>query len=463
MQHDGWVFIRIQKGMPGLKQAARLANERLVHHLAPHGYAPVPHTPSLWCHFTYDTAFALVVDDFGIRASSQLAVDHLMPALRDKYIITVGTSGSRYVGFNLDWNYSLRHVTLSMPDYVIHALHRLQLDLPHRSCQSPHRYNKPTYGAKVQLAPTPDDTPLPLPAATKKLIQQIIGIFLYYALALDLTMLVALGTLASQQANPTTSTWNDIVWFFNYAATYPNASIRYTHSDMILFVSSDGSYLSEPSSHSRFGGILYLGNKSTPPNLPPQATIFFKAPVHVVAKILKMITSSAMETEVAATFYNTKDALPFHLILAELGHPQPPSPIEVDNESTIGFLKSSMKQKHSKTIDMRFYWVKDSIAQQQFLVYWRPGSDNLADYVSKHNSPWHHKRMRTKCFANALCSNTLHSLTEHYLLQAFSSLQWGCDKTRMGPRTLCSRPRHHIPEINRNCRDMCFSYTAVFT
>ena len=83
----------------------------------------------------------------------------------------------------------------------------------------------------------------------------------------------------------------------------------------------------------------------------------------MVAKILKMITSSAMETEVAATFYNAKEALPFRATLEEMGHPQPPTPMEVDNETAIGFLKSKMKQKRSKAIDMRFYWVRDRLNQ----------------------------------------------------------------------------------------------------
>ena len=35
LEKDGWVYMKIVKGMPGFKQAARFANERLVHHLAP--------------------------------------------------------------------------------------------------------------------------------------------------------------------------------------------------------------------------------------------------------------------------------------------------------------------------------------------------------------------------------------------------------------------------------------------
>ena len=53
-----------------------------------------------------------------------------------------------------------------------------------------------------------------------------------------------------------------------------------------------------------------------------------------------------------------------------------------------------MKQKRSKAIDMRFYWVRDRFNQNQFMIYWRPGANNVGDYVSKHHSPAHHQSMR---------------------------------------------------------------------
>ena len=118
--------------MPGLKQAARLAHERLVHHLAPYVYAPVQHTPSLWKHESKGILFALVVDDFGIKSTSDSATRHLLQALRDKYQITVDPSSTKFLGFILDWDYSARKVYLSMPNYVQHALHRLQHSLPTR-------------------------------------------------------------------------------------------------------------------------------------------------------------------------------------------------------------------------------------------------------------------------------------------------------------------------------------------
>jgi hypothetical protein len=45
-------------------------------------------------------------------------------------------------------------------------------------------------------------------------------------------------------------------------------------------------------------------------------------------------------------------------------------------------------------MDLRFYWIKDRVKQGQFHVYWGPGFQNLADYLTKHHSPAHHKRMR---------------------------------------------------------------------
>ena len=113
-----------------------------------------------------------------------------------------------------------------MPNYVQHALHRLHNYLPTRLQHAPHRHNKPVYGQKIQFAESQDDSrEVFLSASAKTLIQQIIGIFLYYGIPLDLTMLVALGTLATQQSKPTESLWNYITWFLNYAASHPHAKI----------------------------------------------------------------------------------------------------------------------------------------------------------------------------------------------------------------------------------------------
>jgi hypothetical protein len=43
---------------------------------------------------------------------------------------------------------------------------------------------------------------------------------------------------------------------------------------------------------------------------------------------------------------------------------------------------------------MRFYWIRDRIQQLQFLVHWKPGLSNQADYCTKHHSSAHHQTLR---------------------------------------------------------------------
>jgi hypothetical protein len=146
------------------------------------------------------------------------------------------------------------------------------------------------HGAKLQFA-TPSDTTTPLTDAEKLTLQQVIGCLLYYARAVDPTMLVALSTLASAQATDTASTADAMHQLLDYCATHPDAEVRFHSSDMVLQVSSDESYLSEPEARSCTGRHFYLGN-----NGDRQQQI--NGPILCLSRIIKHIMSSAAEAEV---------------------------------------------------------------------------------------------------------------------------------------------------------------------
>eukprot|EP00956_Cyclotella_meneghiniana_P010944 scaffold15305_cov21-Cyclotella_meneghiniana.AAC.1 len=50
--HKGYVYCEIRRGMYGLPQSGKIANDLLKKRLAPHGYYEVQHTPGLWKHET---------------------------------------------------------------------------------------------------------------------------------------------------------------------------------------------------------------------------------------------------------------------------------------------------------------------------------------------------------------------------------------------------------------------------
>jgi hypothetical protein len=44
-------------------------------------------------------------------------------------------------------------------------------------------------------------------------------------------------------------------------------------------------------------------------------------------------------------------------------------------------------------MDMRLYWVKDRVEQDQFNFGWAPGDISMGDYFTNHHYPAHHERM----------------------------------------------------------------------
>ena len=74
---DGWVYMKIAKGIYGLSQAGKLANDLLKKRLVTVGYYPCQYTTSLWRHKWRPVSFTLVVDDFGVKFVGEHHVNHL--------------------------------------------------------------------------------------------------------------------------------------------------------------------------------------------------------------------------------------------------------------------------------------------------------------------------------------------------------------------------------------------------
>jgi hypothetical protein len=105
--------------------------------------------------------------------------------------------------------------------------------------------------------------PTPIPAISDKYVntlQQLTGTLLYYARAVDPTLIMPINVLASEQSNATEVTADKVIKLLNYCNTHPETKFRYHASDMILHIHSDASYLSENEAKSRAGGFFYMGN-----------------------------------------------------------------------------------------------------------------------------------------------------------------------------------------------------------
>jgi hypothetical protein len=110
-------------------------------------------------------------------------------------------------------------------------------------------------------------------------------------------MLVALGTLASQQADCTQATTKAIIQLLNYAAAHPNATIQYVTSDMYLHIYSDASYLYEAKARSRVGGTFFLSDRPKDASATPSPTTtppHHNVAVHTIISIMRNVMASAI-------------------------------------------------------------------------------------------------------------------------------------------------------------------------
>jgi len=425
---NDYILVEISKGIYGLPEAGKLAQERLYKHLAEHGYVPAENTTGLLSHKTRDTYFTLVVDDFGVYYTDAKDVEYLIETLQKLYEITIDWTGTKYLGLTINHDIASSVLCISMPDYIAKALIRFDLDQIQRAVHSPMKYTRVRYSSAPQV--TVEDKSGEISAERKKRIEQIVGVILYYSRMVDPTMLTSVNKIASRQAKPTREVEEDAIRLLQYANTYPVAITVFRASDMKLRIVSDASYNSESIARSRAGGYHDLVKNAEDPYLEaPNGAIL------CVSSLIDCVVASAAEAEYAALFMNAQQGAIIRATLEDMGCKQEVTPIYTDNKCAEGIANETITLQKSKSMDMRFHWVRDRVRQQQFQVIWREGLDNIADYFTK-THPTAHYKMKRDLYVLTPTKEEFNS-SKGVLMAAYSAIARYMDR-------LANR-RHNVP------------------
>jgi hypothetical protein len=192
----------------------------------------------------------LVVANFGVKYVNQVNITHLIQSIKQHYEVTKDWAGNLYCGIKLNWNYDTCTLDISMPGYIKKLLLKYKNCMPNQPQHWSYSPLPKQCGAKAQTL-IPVDISLSLSPVEIKEIQQVVGSILYYAHAVDKTVLMALSSIAIKQTKGMANTMQKAKKLLDYLATNPNATIWYQASDMTMNVHSDASYLSEPDVQSR--------------------------------------------------------------------------------------------------------------------------------------------------------------------------------------------------------------------
>jgi hypothetical protein len=387
---NGCVHLEMRRAVWGLPQAGILANKRLRRKLAPFGYYKCVNTPGLLYHVSRPISFTLVVDDFGVKFVGKEHAEHLIASIKSTYQrLTEDWLGSLYCGITLDWDYVGRTVDISMLGYIKKKMQEYMHSIPRRIQKCPYSPEPKRFGAGEQAPLVPDDTAM-LDAKGIKRVQQIVGSILYYAHAIDMTVLMALSSIAVEQMKATEKTMGCCVQLLDYLVSNLEAKVRFHVSDMIMNIHSEASYLSKTKACSRACGHFFMG--WMPKNGEP---IRLNGALYVNTTILQFVVASAAEAELGALFHNCQDGVIFWQTLTDLGHLQPKTPVHCNNATAVGITNNNVKRQQSRAMEMRFFWIGDKVAQDMYQIAWHPGQENLADYQNKHHIRSHHVAVRS--------------------------------------------------------------------
>lgn len=188
-------------------------------------------------------------------------------------------------------------------------------------------------------------------------------------------MLTTVCELATHLKSPTQAVLKKIDRLLAYAASHPCNAIVYKGCDMILYGAADASYCSRSQSRSVAGGLFYFGNRDSPdtPN----------GPLLCFSGVIPTVVSAVSEAEYAALFMLAQHGTWLRVIAEALGYPQPPTTIICDNAVAVGISTKKVKLRRSKPIWMRYHWIRNRVSLGEFVVVWRAGVTNPADFFTK--------------------------------------------------------------------------------
>jgi hypothetical protein len=101
-EDNGYVYIKVQKGMYGLPQAGILAHGLFEQQLNEQGYQQSQVTPGLWKHLLRPISFTLCVNDFGVKYIGREHAKHLLQVLNMHYKCSQDWDGEKYLGMDIN-------------------------------------------------------------------------------------------------------------------------------------------------------------------------------------------------------------------------------------------------------------------------------------------------------------------------------------------------------------------------
>jgi Reverse transcriptase (RNA-dependent DNA polymerase) len=347
--HGGPKVCRLKRALYGLKQSARLWQEKLSRVLQSLGYTPTSADHCIYRNAETGIVVATYVDDFLIFGPRKDQIDELKAKLHE--VLRVEDLGlcQQFLGVKVIRDRRARTVHLVQDQYIERVLKAFQME-----------NSKPmATPIAAGLVPLLVKSTLQASAADIKEFQSALGSLMYAMTQTRPDLGYPVSKLARYSHNPGEIHWKAIRHVFKYLSGTRNLGITYRHTgndrlDFHGYSDSDhGSCLDTRQSTSGY--------------------VFFMAggPVSWKSARQHSVTLSSTESEYYALTNAAKEASWLRLLLSDLGYSQSdiiPTLLYGDNIPSLQLAENPEHHQRSKHIDIQWHFIRNEVRDKKIML-----------------------------------------------------------------------------------------------
>jgi hypothetical protein len=378
----GRLMLQLVKSIYGMRQAGFIAQRNLIELLKKHGYKESGYD-SIFTSEDGKVIFLTHTDDFAIGYEEEIGVEKLKTILTEAgYKLVIDKEAKNFCGFQVkyDRDAKIPSITLSVEKTLEKALARFGFSLGDKQKTKTTPYptaitqDNRNYDPREQAA----DASRMLDEKELTLLQEMIGVLRYIAMAVYGHLELCIAKIAASMAEPRLAMLEAAKRIFQYLANPANRNrcLRYERSDMQLRAVSDASYGTETRFRSRTGGFIYLGRNDDEE--------WINAPIEIICSVQQNVCTCTVEAEYVALFDIGTRLIYLKELIQGMGYTQQTIEIECDNQGAVGIATLTKNNRKMRHIAMRYHWTREQVLQKVFDIIWRTGKNNKADYATKY-------------------------------------------------------------------------------
>lgn len=307
------------------------------------------------------TIVAAATDDFTIIAESVESAELIKRQLNSFYELVDLGDINWLLGISIKRDLEAKTISLSQTAYIDQIVKRMGL-------QDAATVVTPLEPGVDLSYDSPALSPQILTPVEKSKYREAIGSLMYVALATRPDIAFPVSMLSKFMEKPHTTHWKAVQRVFKYLKGTRNFVLILGGDHIDLYGYSDADWASQMDRHSISGFVFFVGIGA----------------ISWSAKKQPIVTLSSTESEYVALTHAAKDLIWLRKLLLELSFLSNGSTILFsDNQGAIRLTKDSTFHARTKHIDIRFHFIRETVASGQLTIPYCPTDEMIADIFTK--------------------------------------------------------------------------------